>query len=75
MDDGYLTLGLQGQQNSTSVHYTNSKLKPTTNEGAMFNTAANYGDNIYEDTLGKRHVSLLLLNCNKIVYPVNWVYS
>ena len=73
MDDGYLTLGLQGQKNSTSVHYINSKLKPTTNEGAMFNTAANSDENVYEDTLSMKYVSLLLLNCNKIVYPVKGV--
>ena len=62
IEDGYLTLGLQEQKNSTSVHYINRKPNPSTNEGALFNTAANFDGNVYEDTLSKKHVSLISTN-------------
>ena len=54
IDGGYLTFDLQEQKNPNSVDYDDSILKPTTNEGAMVNTAANYNDNTYEEPPSKK---------------------
>ena len=67
IDGGYLTFNLKGRNDPDSVEYDDTELQPTTNEGAMVNTAANYDDNTYEEPHGKKSFPFITH------FPGNWV--
>ena len=71
IDSGYLTFNLQEHKNPYSVDYDDSILKPTTNEEAMVNTAANFDDNTYEEPVKQPSMfPLFVLKCSTH-FPVN----